>query len=84
MKRNMADGAAWSAAKAKATAHASVAAGRATYSWAALGIHHVSDGWLIRAKPPIDLNHRALVVRRSSALICFEPKQGRFPALPAG
>ena len=74
-------GAVWSSAKAKATARSSVAASRATYSWAAswtaLRMRSGSNG-LLRAKPPIEQNHRALVVRRSTALICFEPKQATF------
>jgi hypothetical protein len=87
LQRNLSTGAAWSGAKAKATAQSSVAASRATYvwaaSWATHKMHYGSNGYL-RAKPSLDQNHRALVVRRSTALIRFEPKQGPFPPLPAG
>jgi hypothetical protein len=84
LKRNMADGAAWSSAKAKTTAQASIAASRIGYSWAALRMRQASNGFFRATRPVADQNHRALVVRRSTAIICFEPKRGGHPALRAG
>jgi hypothetical protein len=34
-----------------------------------------------RAAPQPEANHRALVVRRCTALICIEPKRSGLPAL---
>lgn len=44
----------------------------------------VAANGLLRADPPTSQTHNALVVRRSTALVCFEPKQRTFPSLPAG
>ncbi len=83
LKRNMTDGAAWSAAKAKDTAQASIVASRMGYSWAALRMRQVCNGFLRATPPVLNQNHRALVVRRSTAIICFEPKHAGRPALRA-
>jgi hypothetical protein len=84
LKRDLSDGAAWSAAKAKEAARASIVSGRAGYSWAALRMRHAANE-TFRAKPPvIDQTRRALVVRRSTALICFDPKRAGLPAHRTG
>jgi hypothetical protein len=89
LKRNLSEGAAWSAAKAtqagEATAHASMAAAtRMSHSWAALKTRHASNGLLREEPPATGRTHRALVVRRSTAIICFEPRRSGLPAQRAG
>ena len=83
LKRNISEGAAWSSAKAKAAARA-IPAERVSHSWAALRMRHASNGLLREESPAIGHTHRALVVRRSTALICFQPKRAGLPALRAG
>ena len=81
--RNVSSGAAWSAAKAKAAAQASIAASRKSYSWAVLRMRAVSNTAFPATAPVIAHTGRALVVRQSTALICFEPKRPGFPRLAA-
>jgi hypothetical protein len=89
LKRNLSEGAAWSAAKAtqarEATAHASMAAtARMSQSWVALKTRHASNGLLREVPPATSRTHRALVVRRSTAIICFEPRRSGLSAPRAG
>jgi hypothetical protein len=88
LKRNLSEGAAWSAAKATqardATARATIAAARMSHSWAELKMGHASNGLSREEAPATGQTHRALVVRRSTAIICFEPRRSGLPALRAG
>ena len=84
LRRNVSSGAAWSAAKAKAAVHASkaavhasIAASRMSYSWAALRMRHVSNMAFPAKEPVIAHTGRALIVRQSTALICFRAEAGR-------
>jgi hypothetical protein len=78
--RNLSSGAAWSAATAKEAAQASIAAGRESYSWVILRMGAVSNATFGATAPGIAHTGRALIVRRSTALICFEPKRPGFPS----
>lgn len=70
-------------AKAGASARISVAAASAGYSWTTLNMRAMSHG-MRRTKPQVDTDHRALVVRRCTALACLEPRRARLPAIRAG
>jgi hypothetical protein len=83
LKRNLSAGAAWTGATAGASARISVAAASAGYSWAALNMRAMSHG-MRRTKPQADTDHRGLVVRRCTALVCLEPRRARLPAIRAG
>jgi hypothetical protein len=78
--RNASRGAAWSAATAKEAARASIAASRESYSWVMLRMRAVSNATFGATAPNIAHTGRALIVRRSTALICFEPKRPGFPS----
>ena len=78
LRRNASAGAAWSAANAKFAASATLAAASAGYAWSAVTLKTVSHR-LKQAQPSADANHRALVLRRCTALICIEPKRTRLP-----
>jgi hypothetical protein len=80
MKRNISSGAAWSAATAKEAAHASIVASRSGYSWSLLRMRAISNATFGATAPSIAHTGRALIVRRSTALICFEPKRPGFPS----
>jgi hypothetical protein len=78
--RNLSSGTAWSAATAKEVAQASIAASRESYSWVMLRLSAVSNATFGATAPSIAHTGRALVVRQSTALICFEPKRPGFPS----
>jgi hypothetical protein len=78
--RNVSSGAAWSAATAKEAAQVSIAASRSSYSWALLRMRAVSNATFGTTAPNIAHTGRALIVRQSTALICFEPKRPGFPS----
>jgi hypothetical protein len=78
--RNVSSGAAWSAATAKEAAHASIAASRESYSWVMLRMRAVSNATFGATAPSNAHAGRALIVRQSTALICFEPKRPGFPS----
>jgi hypothetical protein len=78
--RNVSSGAAWSATAAKAAARASIAAGRDSSSWIRLRMGAVSNATLGATATGMAQTGRALIVRQSTALICFEPKRPGFPA----
>ena len=83
LQRRLSAGAAWTGAKARASARISVAAASAGYSWTALNMRAMSHG-VRRTKPQADTDHRALVARRCTALVCLEPRRARLPAIRAG
>jgi hypothetical protein len=82
LQRNLSAGAAWSGANARAAGCASLAAVSAGYSRTALYARSLSSGFW-HAPPRADINHRALVVRRCTALILIEPRRSRLPAIRA-
>jgi hypothetical protein len=82
LQHNVSAGAAWSGANARAASRASLAAAIASYSWAGHNVRTISRGFW-HATPRPDTNHRALVVRRCTALACVEPKRARLPAIRA-
>jgi hypothetical protein len=91
LKRSFSEGAAWSSEKATrardATARASIGARRMYHSRAApaaLRMRHAWNGLFPEEPPVIGQTHRALVVRRSTALIRFEPKRSGLAALRPG
>lgn len=82
LQRNVSAGAAWSGANARAASRATLAAASASYSWAALHLWRVSlDAQ--SATPPAEAEHRALVVRRCTALVCVEHKRVHLPMIRA-
>jgi len=82
LQRNASAGAAWSGANAKAASRATLAAASASYSWAALNLWGVSlDAQ--PATPPAEATHRALAIRRCTALVCVEPKRVHLPMIRA-
>ena len=82
LQRNVSAGAAWSGANARAASRATLAAASASYSWAALHLWGVSlDAQ--SATPPAEAEHRALVVRRCTALVCVEQKRVHLPMIRA-
>ncbi|MGE3529231.1 MAG: hypothetical protein AB7G54_07360 [Methyloceanibacter sp.] len=84
LRRNISDGAAWSAARTKQAARASIATSRQAYSWAALRLRDASHAASRAEATPVGAQAtRALIVRRSTALIMFEPKRAGLPALRA-
>ena len=82
LQRNVSAGAAWSGANAKAASRASLAAASASYSWAAHNLSSISRGFR-HATPPVETNHRALAVRRCTALVCVEQKRVHLPMIRA-
>jgi len=80
LQRNVSAGAAWSGANARAASRATLAAASASYSWAALHLWGVS---LDAQSPPAEAEHRALVVRRCTALVCVEHKRVHLPMIRA-
>jgi len=89
VQRNLSASAAWSSANAKAASRVSLAAASTGYAWAAHNARSLSHTavrvpryfWHATPPPRADSNHRALVVRRCTALVCIEPKRARLPAI---
>jgi hypothetical protein len=84
-------GAAWSAARSRSLAQwlqretihlASWTRNKAgRFSRTSLATASLGFSWGPAAKRPAGNNHRALVPRRSTALISFEPRRARLPAV---
>jgi hypothetical protein len=92
LQRNLSASAAWSSANAKAASRISLAAASAGYFWAAdnaKGLSHRAGriprnfGHAASPPPTPDATHRALVVRRCTALVCVEARRARLPAIRA-
>jgi hypothetical protein len=83
LQTRLSAGAAWTAARTQALARSSLATASAGFSWAVLNVRRLSLGHT-HAGRQTDANHRALVVRRSTALACVEPRRSRLPAIRAG
>lgn len=82
LRRNVSAGAAWSSANAKAATSASLGAISTGYAWGGVTLKTVARN-LGHAEPAADTSHRALVLRRCTALICIEPKRARLPMIRA-
>jgi hypothetical protein len=59
-----------------------LAAASAGYSWAALHLRSISPE-AKPAAPPVETEHRALAIRRCTALVCVEQKRVHLPMIRA-
>lgn len=82
LQRGLSAGAAWTGAKSGALARASLATASAGLSWADLNVRRISHAYS-RVGGQADTGHRALVVRRCTALACIEPRRAGLPAMRA-
>lgn len=73
-------GAAWTGAKSEALARASLATASAGFSWADLNVRRIPLAYS-HAAGRANTGHRALVVRRCTALACVEPRRARLPTV---
>jgi len=82
LQRSLSASAVWTGAKAHSLASFSRATAAAGFSWAALNITGLSLTGR-RAKRKTDSRHRALVVRRCTAVACIEPWRAKLPMVRA-
>ena len=82
LQRKVSAGAAWSGASVLAVRRSTFEAASCGYAWTAVNFKTISRR-LSHAEPASDANHRALVVRRCTALVCTEPKRARLPMVVA-